>query len=166
MEFRSGDDVIHPGYGLGNVVRLEEKQLAGTELCWYYVLAIGTATVWVPMRSDGSTTLRAVTSKHELNQYRTLLKSRPTILERDHKQWRLDMNARLNQGSFRTLCEVVRDLTALGWYRPIGEVDARLLNKVRDNLCREWAAAAGLSINEATDEVDALLLAGRETYRA
>ncbi len=64
------------------------------------------------------------------------------------------------------MCEVVRDLIALGWYRRISEGDAAVLEKVRDNLWREWAAAAGLSIPEAIQEVDALLLAGREAYKS
>ena len=64
------------------------------------------------------------------------------------------------------LCEAVRDLTALGWNRHIGDGDAAVLLKVLDNLRREWAAAAGLSMPEAIREVDALLLAGREVHSA
>ena len=165
MEFQSGDNVVHPSYGVGNIIRLEERQLAEAEMRLYYVLAIDTTTVWVPVHSDGSTSLRAVTAKQDIDQYRTLLKSRPTPLERDHNKRRLEINERLKQGSFRVMCEVVRDLTACGWYKQIGEVDASLLQKVRGNLRREWAAAAGVPIPEAIQEVDALLLAGREAYR-
>ena len=49
MEFRTGDDVVHPNYGVGNIVRLEERELATSGMRWYYVLAIGTATVWMPL---------------------------------------------------------------------------------------------------------------------
>ncbi len=166
MGFRSGDDVVHPTYGVGSILRLEERQLAEAELRWYYVLAVGKNTVWTPVQSDESHTLRSVTAQHELDQYRTLLKSRPATLERDYNRRRLEISARLTQGSFRAVCEVVRDLTALGWYRRISEGDAAVLEKVRDNLWREWAAAAGLSISEAIHEVDALLLAGREAYKS
>jgi len=166
MGFSAGDDVVHPGYGLGKIVRLEEKQLAEAEMRWYYVLAIGKNTVWVPVRSDGSTALRAVTAKQELDQYRALLKSCPIKLERDRNKRRFEMKARLTQGSFRAMCEAVRDLTALGWYRRIGEGDAAVLEKVLDNLRREWAVAADLSLSEAVREVDALLQAGREVYKS
>ena len=165
MEFRTGDDVVHPAHGVGSVLRQEERQLAGGELCQYYVLAIGPATVWVPVHADGSTSLRAVTAKKDLDQYRAVLRSRPAVLDRDHNKRRLEINTRLTQGSFRVLCEVVRDLTALGWYRRIGEADAALLQKVRDNLGREWAKAAGLSLPEALQEIDELLLTGRETHK-
>ena len=165
MEFSSGDMVVHPTHGVGNILRLEEKEVGGNERHRFYVLAIGTSTVWVPIGADGSNTLRAVTAKQDLGQYRKLLKSRPTTIAREHKQWRFDTNARLAQGSFKILCEVVRDLTSLGWYRTIGEIDSNMLQKVRQNLQREWAAAEGLSQQEASREVDALLLAGRNEFK-
>ena len=37
MEFRSGDDAVHPSYGVGNIVRLEERQLGSAQLQPYYV---------------------------------------------------------------------------------------------------------------------------------
>ena len=165
MEFRSGDDVVHPNYGVGNIVRLEERELASSGMRWYYVLAIGTATVWMPVHADGSTTLRSVTRKQDLEQYRTVLSSRPTVLDRDYKKRRLDLSERLTHSSFRVMCEIVRDLTALGWDRPTGETDATLLKKIRDNLWREWAVATGQSDQEAIQEVQALLRAGRVAYK-
>ena len=78
MEFKTGDDVVHPNYGVGSIVRLEERELADSGLCWYYVLAIGTATVWMPVHADGSTTLRAVTRGQDLEHYRTVLSGQPT----------------------------------------------------------------------------------------
>jgi RNA polymerase-interacting CarD/CdnL/TRCF family regulator len=49
MEFRSGDEVVHPNYGVGSIVRLEEKQLAEAGTRLYYVLAFGKTTVWMPV---------------------------------------------------------------------------------------------------------------------
>ena len=165
MEFKQGDDVVHPSYGVGRIVRLEERELAASGLRWYYVLAIGTATVWMPIQPDGSTALRAVTRKQDLEQYRTVLSSRPLLLDRDHKKRRLDLIERLAPSSFQVMCEIVRDLSALGWNRPMGETDATLLKKVQDNLWREWAAATGQSDQEAIQEVEALLRAGRLAYK-
>lgn len=166
MEFRPGDYVVHPIYGLGNILRLEARQLAEAQVRLYYVVAIDKGTVWVPVRSEAPSLLRAVTPRQELDQYRTVLKSRPTILHRDYKKRRLELSQRLKQGSFGTLCEVARDLAALGWKRPISEGDAALLLQVNTNLWREWAAAAGTSVPEAVHEVSALLLAGREAYQS
>ena len=165
MEFKLGDDVVHPSYGVGRIVRLEERELAASGMRWYYVLAIDTATVWTPMLADGSTTLRAVTHKQDLDQYRTVLSSRPVLLDRDHKKRHLDLIERLAHSSFQVMCEVVRDLSAFGWNRPMGDSDATLLKKVKDNLWREWAIATGQSDQEAIQEVEALLRAGQQAYK-
>ncbi len=165
MEFRTGDEVVHPNYGVGNIVRLEERELAASGMRWYYVLAIGTATVWMPLQPDGSTTLRAVTRKQDLEEYRTVLSSQPIVLNRDFKKRQIDLIERLTQSSFRVMCEIVRDLTAFGWNRSIGETDATLLKKIQDNVGRDWAAATGQSSQEAIHEVEALLQAGRVAYQ-
>ena len=114
MEFKTGDDVVHPNFGVGNIVKMEERELATSGLRWYYVLAIGTATVWMPVQADGSTTLRAVTRKQDLEQYRTVLSGQPTLLNRDYRKRHRDLSERLTHSSFQVICEIVRDLSALG----------------------------------------------------
>ncbi len=166
MEFRSGDDVVHPNYGVGNIVRLEDRQLAENEMRLYYVLAFGKTTVWIPVQTSRSSPLRLVTAPQDLDQYRTLLKSRPMPLDHDYKKRRLNIQEQLALGSFQVICEVVRDLTALSWQRPLAGIDASLLNKVREGLWQEWAVSTGQSLPDAITEVTALLEAGEQTYRA
>ncbi len=165
MEFRSGDEVVHPNYGVGSIVRLEERQLAEARTRLYYVLAFGNMTVWIPVKTTGPSTLRAVTASRDLDHYRTLLKSRPMELDHDYKKRRLDINEQLAHGSFQVVCEIVRDLTALGWHRPLTGLDASLLTKVRESLWKEWAVSTGQSLPDAIQEVTELLLAGEQTYK-
>jgi RNA polymerase-interacting CarD/CdnL/TRCF family regulator len=109
--------------------------------------------------------LRLVTAKSELDQYRDLLKSPPVPLEKKHQQRHLELNSRLKQNSFQVLCEVVRDLTAWSWGKPLGQVDTITLRKTRESLYREWATAAGVSTIEAIKEIDSLLLATKPAYQ-
>lgn len=166
MEFKSGDDVVHPVYGVGNIARLEERRLAETEMRLYYVLTVDKNTVWVPVSSDGGGSLRAVTPEKDLDRYRAVLKSRPVALDRDQRKRRLEVNQRLKQGSFQVLCEVVRDLTARGWGKTTNDGDDTILLQARTNLWREWAAAARLPMSKVIEEVGALLEAGRELHAA
>ena len=166
MQFKAGDYIVHPTYGIGNIVRLEEKRLAEDRLRLYYVVAAEKSTLWVPVDENGASGLREVTPKRDLDQYRGLLQGRPNTLDRDYNKRRLEINERVKQGSFQSLCEAVRDLTAQGWNKPLSEFDASSLKRIRASLCREWAAAAGISIPEATAEVQALLLAARQTYQS
>ena len=166
MEFKVGDDVVHPSHGVGRIVGLEERELGTSGLRWYYVLVVGTSTIWLPVQANGATVLRAVTRPQDLDQYRTTLSGQPARLNPDRKQRHLDLSERLTQCSFQVICEVVRDLSALGWSRPMGDSDATMLKRVHQNLWREWAAAPGQSEQDAIREIESLLLAGRLAYQA
>ncbi len=166
MEFKSGDCVVHSDYGVGSIVRVEDRQIAENQTRQYYVLAFGRTLVWSPVQATkGDALLRPVTKVQDLDHYRALLKGRPTPLDRDYKKRRIDINEQLAQGSFQVVCEVVRDLTALGWQRPMNGVDATLLKKVRANLYVEWATSTGQCLSDAIGEITALLQAGQRSYQ-
>ncbi len=164
MQFKVGDFVVHPAYGVGHIIKIEEKQFSekGTRL--YYKVTLPKRTIWIPVQAHGALGLRLVTAKSDLDQYRTLLKSRPVPLNKNHHRRHLELVSRLRQGSFQGVCEVVRDLTAWGWRKPLGPTDTATLQKTRESLFQEWATAAGVSIAEAIKEVESLLLATRQAY--
>ena len=82
-----------------------------------------------------------------------------------HRQRQVELTDRLRQGSFKARCEVVRDLSALGWDKPLGDGNATLLRSAHHALDEEWAMAAGVSLREATLEVQALLQEGKQLYK-
>ena len=77
MQYKAGDSIVHPVYGVGNILRLEEKRLAEDQLRWYYVVTADKSTIWVPVDEAGAAGLREVTRKRDLDQYRRVLQSRP-----------------------------------------------------------------------------------------
>src|SRR5512136_1348514 len=81
MPFKAGDFIVHPTYGVGNIVRLEEKCLVEDQPRWYYVLAVDKSTVWVPVDANNAAGLRAITPKKDLDRYRVVLKGQPGALE-------------------------------------------------------------------------------------
>lgn len=164
MQFKIGDLVVHPVYGIGHVVKVEEKRFseAGTRL--YYQITLPKRSIWIPVEARVTIGLRLVTAKSDLDQYRALLKSRPVLLDKNHRRRHLELTNRLKQGSFQVVCEVVRDLTAWGWRKPLSATDAALMQKARESLCQEWAVAADVSITEASKEVEALLRVTQQIY--
>lgn len=165
MLFQVDELVVHPAHGVGRIVGLVTKRFTGAEAHLYYEFAAGRSTVWVPVEASAASGLRRLTPKDELARYRGVLRSRPISLTPDHRQRRQDLLSHLKVGLFQNLCEVVRDLTARGWLKPLSEMDSSTLRKTRDDLCQEWAAADGVSVLEAVKEVDALLFEGRQTFR-
>ena len=162
MQFKVGDFVVHPVYGVGHIVQIEEKRFAETGARFYYEITLRRSTIWIPVDVEATVGLRLVTAKSDLDQYRDVLKSPPVPLNKDLPQRHLTLAKLLKQASFSVMCEVVRDLTASNWRKPLASVDKATLRKARERLSQEWAAAAGISITEATKEINSLLRASRQ----
>jgi len=161
MQFKAGDPVVHPTHGIGYIVGIEEKIFTREEAQPYYKVKLPKRNLWLPVETQKASGLRLMTAKSELDQYRNLLKSPPIPLEKNHHRRHLDLVSRLKQGSFKIICEVVRDLTAWSRRKPLGQTDTALLRKTRQSLYQEWASAADISTTEAIKEIDSLLLATR-----
>ena len=165
LAFQIEDRVVHPAHGLGSVRGLVTKSFAGGQTRQYYEIAIHQGVVWVPVEASATTGLRSLTAKTDLTHYRGVLASRPAALIPDHRQRRLALQVRLKLGLFQDMCEVARDLTARSWHKTLGESDSTTLNHVCGELSQEWAAVEGVSIGDATREINALLLEGRRVYQ-
>jgi CarD family transcriptional regulator len=164
MLFNVGDWVVHPLHGVGQVVRLEQKDFGTSPGQLYYEIAIPQGTLWV-MAESPPAGLRELTAKTDLPRYRAVLQSAPTPLNKDYHQRRGELRERLKDGTFQVRCEVVRDLTAYGWRKQLSEPDATLLRTARDGLCQEWARAEAVTVAEALHEVEALLGVAKQKYR-
>lgn len=164
MEFKVGDYVVHPAYGVGHIERLEEKRFSGPERQLYYKVDLNNGTVWVPVQAEQETRLRPITTQREIARYRKVLIDHPAPLNPDHRERQQELTLRLRAGSFRGMCELVRDLTARSWEKSLNEADVASLRKAREALCQEWAASKGIAPADAEREIDALLLEARQAF--
>jgi RNA polymerase-interacting CarD/CdnL/TRCF family regulator len=155
--FKVGDFVIHPVYGGGDIVEIEEKHFSEKGVCLYYQIAMLKSTMWIPVDAQAALGLRLATTKSELDQYRNLLRDHPVPLSRNHAQRYVELASRVKEGSFQVICEVVRDLTGSSRQKRLRQSDAAVLRKTRERLLQEWATAADISITEASKEIDRLL---------
>lgn len=156
--------MIHPVHGLGEVKARMEEQFTGGKKRWYYKVAAGGATVWVPIDEQGHTILRAIATKASLAQCRDLLSGDPIPFDSRHQVRQLQIAARLEDGSLPALCEMVRDLRARDWGVQLGVAEQNVLRKTSKILCDEWAAADGVSHAHALNEIEDLLHEGSESW--
>lgn len=158
MQLKIGDLVVHPAFGIGHIVEIEEKQFsekAVTQL--YYKVTRLKDSMWIQVEAQAAGGLRLVTVGSELDQYRDLLKSPPVPLNANQQQRQRELNGRLQEGSFQSVCEVMRDLTAGKLRESLSQADTTTLQKTQVSLYDEWAVAAGVSVTVARSEVDMLL---------
>jgi len=161
MPFKIGDRVIHPRHGLGQVTSLAVKQFVEGEKRPFYEISFPGSTLWVPL-SLSSSGIRKLTVKSEIAHCRRLLEARAAPLNSDPRLRQPQLSLHLKEGTLSAHCEVVRDLTASGWHKPLSGAMSAFLRVTQDVLCQEWAAVEGISLTEAASEIEALLEKGRQ----
>lgn len=162
MKFAIGDKVVHPQHGVGFVAGLEEKQFEPNAARMYYVVSIPDTTLWVPVDLSNSG-LRKLGLRSELEKCRQVLQATPQALNAG-RELLASLSGRIKQGTIIAQCEVVRDLTAFGWHKPLYGPIADFQRMVLNVLCQEWAVVEGLSLVEASHEISVLLKKGRAAY--
>ena len=155
--FEIGDKVVHPQHGVGQVVKLENREFERGDTRRYYEISIpGGSTVWVPVDVPNSG-LRRLARKSELARCRDILKAPPMPLTEDGRVRQSVLVEHLKQGTLAAQCEVVRDLSAFVAHKPsYGTITAFLESMLRV-LCQEWALVEEVTVSEAMSEITSLL---------
>jgi CarD family transcriptional regulator len=163
MTFKIGDRVVHPQYGIGNIVKLEEREFEPGVIRSYYEVSIpGGSTVWVPLDLTTSG-LRSLAVRSEINECRKILGAQPSPLIGDSRFRPSELVAHLKQGTVAAHCEVVRDLSDFVSHKPMHGPIVALLEAIQNVLCQEWAIVEGISDSEAIYEISSLLQKSRLT---
>ncbi len=163
VSFRVGDRVVHPHHGLGTITTLVNREFESGGSRTYYEITVADATLWVPV-DDPSLGLRRLTSKSELARCEMILESSPAPSDLDPRGLHKELARHLRDGTIIAQCEVVRDVTALGWKKPLVGAMADLRRVALNVLCQEWAAVAEVPLAEATNSINGYLRKGKEAY--
>jgi len=161
MSIEVGDQVIHPQHGLGRVSALTVKQFVEGEKRLFYEIAFSGSTLWVPVDLTTSG-IRKLSAKREIIGCRQLLKSPAKPVNDDSRLRQTELNDHLKVGTLTARCEVVRNLTAYGWHKPLNRSTADFLQTALDILCQEWAAVEEITPEEAATEIQTLLDKGKQ----
>jgi RNA polymerase-interacting CarD/CdnL/TRCF family regulator len=161
MKLEVGDRVVHPQYGVGYVVKLDEREFEPGVIRRYYEIAIPGSTLWVPLDLP-TFGLRKLTVRTEIDRCRKILESSPSPLTEDSRLRQSDLAARLKQGTISAHCEVVRDLAAYGARKPLSGTIAAFLRVTQEVLSQEWATVEGITVSEAVLEIGVLLEKSRQ----
>jgi CarD family transcriptional regulator len=157
LTFEIGERVVHPQHGVGDIVKLEDREFERGKIHRYYEISIpGGSTVWVPVDMSDSG-LRRLADKSELSRCREILASKPTPITEDGRVRQSELVARLKQGTIAVQCEVVRDLSAFIAHKSAYGTITVFLEAALRVLCQEWALVEGISTAEAAVQISILL---------
>lgn len=161
LKFEIGETVVHPQHGVGDIVKLEDREFERGEIHRYYEISIpGGSTVWVPVDLSDSG-LRRLARKSDLALCREILTSKPSPLTEDGRVRQAELVGRLKLGTIITQCEVVRDLSAFVSHKPAYGTITAFLDAMLRVLCQEWALVEEISPAEAAAQIHLLLEKGK-----
>jgi RNA polymerase-interacting CarD/CdnL/TRCF family regulator len=150
MKFSIGDRVVHPQQGVGYVAKLEEKQFEPNHPRMLCDLNPDT-TVWVPVIIAGL----SVERRERTGQCRQVLQATPRPLTPD-RSLLASLVSHVNQGTITAHCEVVRDLNAFGWHKPLYGAMAEFQRVISNVLSQEWALSMDIC-DRSLPEISILL---------
>jgi RNA polymerase-interacting CarD/CdnL/TRCF family regulator len=158
MNFHQGDTVMHWTHGIGQIVNLEERALAGVKTI-YYVVQVKDMTVWVPADSKVGSRLRQPTPKDRFERLLAILSSPSQPLPENRLERKTHLLELLKDGRPESLCQVIRDLTAYQnqQTRPMYDNDQMILKQARNTLLGEWGFVLSITHAQAEHELHRLL---------
>jgi RNA polymerase-interacting CarD/CdnL/TRCF family regulator len=156
MNFHEGDTVMHWTYGLGQIIRLEERDLFGSKAL-YYAVQIKDLTVWVPSDGELKHRLRPPTSKSGFKELLAILSTPGEALPDDRLQRRAHLLELLRDGHTQSLCRIVSSLHAYRKLRPLNDSDQSILKQARSALLGEWGFVLSITPAQAEHELHRIL---------
>jgi CarD family transcriptional regulator len=154
-----GSKIVHPFYGAGTIVKIQEKSL-GEMTNQYYVIDTVPGPrelqVMVPVKNAADVGLREVGDAESL---RALLASACTPPEErdvvhDFRKRRTLITECLKSGSFSQVVDAVRMLHFMSIERTLSMTDRALLDQGKEILASELALSAGADLQQAMIEIE------------
>lgn len=157
VDFLMGDPVIHWTYGLGKIVRQEERTFSG-EKKLYYVVQIRDLTIWVPADGKVMSRLRPPTPENEFSKLFAILSGPGESLLDDRLERKTQLVEELKEGKAEAICRVIRDLSFYQQRKPLNDNDKLVLKQASDSLLGEWGFSLSIPLAQAQVELYRLLV--------
>jgi CarD family transcriptional regulator len=162
--FQVGDKVIHPHRGPAEVVRIEEREVAGERLPVYVLRILDTdRRILVPVGAAASTGLRRPVSEPEIREIFLIL--RQEVEGFGSQTWNRRYRAladKLKTGSIFDVAEVLRDLSRLKAERPLSFGERRMYDLARSRIVQEIAVSRAASEEAIRAELARILDVGAD----
>lgn len=158
-EFRANDFVVYPAHGVGKIVSIEEREVAGLKLEMFVIsFEKDKMTLRVPTTKVTSTGMRSLSSPDVVQKALEILKGRARVKRAMWSRRAMEYEAKINSGDLLSIAEVVRDLFR-GDNQPEQSYSERqLFEAAFERLTRELAAVEKIGEDVAAKRVEGVLV--------
>jgi CarD family transcriptional regulator len=150
LKFQTGDYVVYPAHGVGQVTAIQEQEIAGFTL---EVLVIDfekeKMTLRIPVGKVEAAGLRSLCSKKEMLEALKTLKGKSRVKRTMWSRRAQEYEAKINSGDLISISEVVRDLYRSEDQPEQSYSERQLFEQAMDRMSREIAAVNKITLTEA-----------------
>ncbi len=156
--FSPGDYVVYPTHGVGQVMCIEAREIAGQKLQLIVILFDqDRMTLRVPVDKATSAGLRKLSTRSIMDNALTTLRGRARVKRTMWSRRAQEYEAKINSGNPVSIAEVVRDL-----HPNVGQPDQsfserQIYEAAFDRLACEYAALENIDKQQATEKLAELL---------
>ncbi len=156
LDYQVGDKVVHPNYGLGEIITMDEKFIHGRQMLCYVLLA-GNVTIWVMADEPGKSGLRLPTPGRDFEKLFKILSSPAELLPTNQYERKTEITERMKEGDLASICTVIRDLNNYRHVKQLNDYDKLALERAQHLLLEEWMYSRSVSMSQASAELMQLL---------
>ncbi|MFK7835335.1 MAG: CarD family transcriptional regulator [Sulfitobacter sp.] len=144
LDFRPNEFVVYPAHGVGQIVSIEEQEVAGIEL-ELFVIAFekDKMTLRVPTHKATEIGMRALSSPDVISHAMRTLKGKAKVKRAMWSRRAQEYEQKINSGDLIAIAEVVRDLHRTDDQREQSYSERQLYEAALERLTREVAAVSG-----------------------
>ncbi|WP_435141375.1 CarD family transcriptional regulator [Pseudopelagicola sp. nBUS_19] len=140
-EFRPNDHVVYPAHGVGQIISIEEQEVAGMQLELFVIsFEKDKMTLRVPTNKATDIGMRGLSSPDVISQAMRTLKGKAKVKRAMWSRRAQEYEQKINSGDLIAIAEVVRDLHRNNDQREQSYSERQLYEAALERLTREVAA--------------------------
>lgn len=155
-QFSNGDWIVHLHYGVGQVKKIERKQMGDSKKS-YYRVETPISTFWVPVDTPDAARVRSVSSKYKMRKALNILKESPVTLAEDHNERKRQINEAMAEISIDSGAQLLRDLSARQAVHKLNPTEEKALDLFIHNFVLEWSVATDTDIEKIRERFQEVL---------
>ncbi len=156
--FRSGDYVVYPTHGVGQVKGTEVQEVAGHKMKLVVIkFEHARMTLRVPTTKVEDSGLRPVLTKPKMDEALKKLKGKPKVRKVMWSRRAQEYEAKINSGDPSTIAEVVRDLHKNTLQPDQSYSERQIYNAALERLAREVAAVNKTDLDVASEKLKSMV---------
>ncbi|MFC4623717.1 CarD family transcriptional regulator [Daeguia caeni] len=165
--FKSGESIVYPAHGVGQIVAIEEQEVAGHKLELFVIdFEKDKMRLKVPVAKAASIGMRKLSETDYVERALKVVQGRARIKRTMWSRRAQEYDAKINSGDLIAISEVVRDLFRAENQPEQSYSERQLYEAALDRMAREIAAVNKVSETEAIRLIEANLAKGPKRGKA